>query len=131
MKKNFKPIIATLVLLAVIAIMALLYHQLKPEAEKGDKEITVEVIIPEEEPEEFVLDTDAEYLRQALEEANLIKGTESEYGLYITEVNNRVADSSKEEWWCITKSGEEIFYGVDEIAIADGDHYEITLTIGY
>ncbi len=123
--------IAAIVFLAVIATMTLLYQQLKPEAKKGEKEITVEVITPEEDSKEFILNTDAEYLRQALEEANLIKGTESEYGLYITEVNNRVADSSKEEWWCITKSGQEILYGVDQIAIADGDHYEITLFVGY
>ena len=129
--KYFKPIIAVAVLALLVLIMALVYNQFKPETSKGSKEVVVEVVIPEEETKEFTLHTDAEYLGQALENEQLIKGTAGEYGLFITEVNGRVADDSKQEWWCITKSGEDVFTGADATPIADGDHYEITLTVGY
>jgi hypothetical protein len=130
-KNYFKPMIAFAVLAVVIISMLLVYNQFKPETNQGAKKITIEVVIPEEETEELTLHTDAEYLRQALEEANLIKGSDSDYGLFITEVNGRISDDTKQEWWCITKDGAQINNGVDTIAITDGDKYEITLTVGF
>ena len=130
--KNLWKALAALAIVAVIAVgMLIVYQQLKPEAVKGSKEIVVEVSIPDDSTEEFTLSTDAEYLRQALEEENLIKGSESDYGLFVTEVNGRIADDSKQEWWCFTKDGEQVNTGVDSTVIADGEHYEITLTTGY
>ena len=133
MKQNksfMKPLIACAALAIVIIAMLLVYNQFKPKTIQGAKEITIEVVTPEE-TEEFTIQTDAEYLRQALEESNLIKGTESEYGLFITEVNGRAADDTKQEWWCITKEGAQVNNGVDTIAITDKENYEITLTVGF
>ena len=130
-KNLLKSLIAFGLLALVVVIMLIAYYQFKPEGIKGSKEIVVEIAIPEEETKEFTLNTDAEFLRQALEEKDLIKGSESEFGLFITEVDGRVVDDTKQEWWCITKDGEDVFTGVDETPIADGDHFEITLTIGY
>jgi hypothetical protein len=129
---NFKKyLIALIILVVAVAAMLLTYLQFKPEPVVGAKELTIEVIVPEETNQEFTLHTDAEYLRQALEEVNLIKGSESEYGLFLTEVNGRIADQTKQEWWCITKDNAQINNGVDTIVIANGDHYEITLKTGY
>ena len=83
------------------------------------------------EEEAFTIETDAEYLRGALESIDLIEGSESEYGLFVTAVNGIAADDSKQEWWCFTKGGEEMMTGVDTTPIADGDAFEITLTEGY
>ena len=134
MKQNknvLKSLIAFGIMAVIVLVMLIAYNQFKPQGEKGSKKIVVEVVIPEEESKEFTLNTYAEFLRQALEEKNLIKGSESEYGLFITEVNGRTVDDTKQEWWCVTKDGEDVFTGVDATPIADGDHYEITLTIGY
>ena len=79
----------------------------------------------------FTITTDAEYLRGALESINLIAGSESEYGLFVTTVNGVTADDSKQQWWCFTKDGEMLQTGVDSTPIANGEHYEITLTEGY
>ncbi len=130
-KKFIKPLIACAALAVVIIVMLLVYNQYKPDIHEGTKEITLEVVIPEEETKDFTIKTDAEYLRQALEEANLIKGTDGDYGLYITEVNGRVANDTKQEWWCITKENAQVNNGVDTIPIADGDKYEITLMVGF
>ena len=129
--KIFKSALAVGLLIVVAVVMLLVYNQFKPQGTKGSKEVVVEVVIPDQENAEFTLHTDAEFLRQALEEADLVKGSESEYGLFITEVNGRVVDDTKQEWWCVTKDGEDVYTGVDEIAILDGDHYEFTLTVGY
>ena len=36
-----------------------------------------------------------------------------------------------QEWWCFTKNGETLMTGVDDTMIADGEHYEATLTVGW
>lgn len=61
----------------------------------------------------------------------MINGKDSDYGFFITEVNTRTADDTKQEWWCITKDGADVNTGVDQTPIADGDHYELTLKTGY
>lgn len=132
MKKNTtKSIVAVAILAILVVVLGLVYNHFKPKTVEGSKTVTVEVIIPEEETKEFTLYTDAEYLRQALDEEKLIEGSESEYGFFITSVNGRVADSAKEEWWCITKGGEEVYTGVNETPIQDGDTYELTLKVGF
>ena len=134
MKQNknlLKSLLALAIVVLIAAVMFMAYNQFKPKAVQGLKEITVQIIVPEEETKEIVLHSDAEYLREALEEENLVKGSESDYGLFITEVNGRTANDANQEWWCITKGGEDVFTGVDTTPISDGEQYEITLTVGY
>jgi len=132
MKKNYlKSIAAVVILAALVVVLGFVYNNFKPKTAEGSKTVTVEVIIPEEETKEITLHTDAEYLRQALDEEKLIEGSESEYGFFITSVNGRVADSAKEEWWCITKDGKDVFTGVDQTPIQDGDNFELTLKVGF
>ena len=129
--KILKPIIASAILIIVVVAMFFAYQNLKPQAIQGSKKIVVEVVVPNEKSKEFTLHTDAKYLRQPLEDKKLIKGKESDYGLFIQEVNGLKANESKQEWWCVTKSGETVNTGVDTTPIADGDHFEITLKTGY
>ena len=66
-----------------------------------------------------------------LEQENLITGSESEYGLFVETVDGETADSDAQEWWCFTKGGEMLMTGVDDTVIADGEHYEVTFTVGW
>lgn len=133
MKKTsiLKTCVTTGIFLIIAVTMLLVYLKLKPQTIEGAKQIAVEVVIPEEDSQVFSIDTSSEYLGEALEESHLVKGTEGEYGLFITEVNNRAADDAKQEWWCITKNGEYVYTGADQTPITDGDHFELTLTAGY
>ena len=97
------------------------------EEVKFQKHITIRVIANDQEYE-FGYDTDAEFLRQALEDKDLIKGDESEFGLFITEVYGIKADSDKRQWWCITKGGQAVMTGADTTPIANGDTFELTLS---
>lgn len=131
-KSNKKIIAVVCVVLAVlVAAMALVYHFYGPSAEQGTKKITVDIVFAQGDTKTVKIKTDAEYLRDALEEEDLIKGSESAYGLFVTSVDGVEADSAKEQWWCFTKNGEMLSTGVDTTPIRDGDKFEITLTTGY
>lgn len=125
-----KIIAAVAVLIVAAAALAAVYFAFGPKGAAGEKTITVEVVLPDGSTETAIT-TDEAYLRGALEQEGMIAGEESEYGLFVTAVNGVAADDSKEQWWCFTKDGESLATGVDSTPIADGEHYEITLTEGY
>ncbi len=130
-KRKKKGLLAVLVLIVAVVAAAGIYMATRPAASEGDKSIVVEVVHKDGESKEFTYDTDAEYLRDVLEPAGLIAGSESEYGMFVETVDGYTADSSNEEWWCFTKDGEQLNTGVDTTLVSDGDHFEITLTVGY
>lgn len=130
--KNNKKTLITVVLAVVLVLGAVLaWTFLRPEATQGAKTITVTVDHLVGEDKTFTLHTDAEYLRGALEEENLIAGTESDYGLYVLTVDGETADESKQEWWGFTVNGEFGMYGVDEQVVSDGDTFAFTLNVGW
>ena len=132
MKQNKKSvIILSCVLVVLVAAFALIYAMTRPETNVGDKTITVEVIFSDGTSKEHTINTDAEYLRGALEEKDLVAGDESEFGLFVKTVDGVTANEANQEWWCFTKGGEQLFTGIDTTPIADGEHYEITLKVGY
>lgn len=99
---------------------------------KGDKNITIVVTHADGKTAQFDYQTSKETLAEVLLENKLVEGEDSDYGLFITKVDNEEADSSKEQWWCITKNGgETLNTGADSTIIADGETYELTLTTGY
>lgn len=128
-KKGTAIAAAVLVLLCVLA--GILYFKFKQETTEGSKEITVEVVNADGESEVFHYRTEAEYLVEVLEENNLVEGTKGEYGLYITSVNGVKADDSKQQWWCITKAGEQVNTSADQTPVQDKDKFELTLKEGY
>lgn len=119
------------VLIVLIAAFALIFTLTRPSAVQGAKSIQIEIIVSETDTRNYTLHTDAEFLRQALEENHLVTGSESEFGLFVTSVDGVTADTSKQQWWCFTKGGETVNTGVDSTPIASGDKFEITLTAGY
>ena len=118
-------------LIAAAAVLLGIYFAFAPKGSAGEKTITVDVVMLDGSETTTTITTGEEYLRGALESIDLIEGSESEYGLFVTAVNGIAADDSKQEWWCFTKGGEEMMTGVDTTPIADGDAFEITLTEGY
>ena len=129
--KNKKPIIAAVVLVVVAVVLFGVYSFTKPKTEKGSKEVTVQVVDKDGNAEDFTYHTDREYLGEVLKDEKLVEGEDGEYGLFITSVNGIKADDSSQEWWCITKGGEQVNTSADKTPIADGDTFELTLTVGY
>ena len=98
--------------------------------DKTMKNVTVEVVA-NEKTEKFSFSTDEAYLGEALDDIDLIEGEDGQYGMFIESVNGIKADTKKQQWWCITKDGENVMTGVDLTPISDGDKFELTLMTGY
>ncbi len=129
--KNKKAMIAVILLVVLVAVAAACWFAFGEKAVAGSKTITVDVIHKDGSTNTFEIKTDAEYLRDALEPEGLVAGNESEYGMYILTVDGETVDESNQEWWGYTRSGEQVNYGIDTCPIADGEHYEFTLNVGW
>ena len=128
---NRKTGILAAALIILCAAAGILFQMNKPETVTGAKIIDVIVIHADQTENAFSYETDAEYLGEVLLENKLAEGDSSDYGLFITTVDGEAADSSKQQWWCITKDGESVTTGADSLPIADGDQFELTLMEGY
>lgn len=131
-QQNKKLWIAVVAVLAVVIVMVGVWFAFgRQTGVAGEKNLAITVVYADETSEEFKFATNAEFLRGALEEQNLVAGDESNMGLWVKTVNGVTADESVEQWWCFTKGGAEVMTGVDSTPIADGDAFEITLKTGY
>lgn len=124
-------VIAVIALVLVAAGMMLLYVKFRPKAQKGSKTVTLLVVDDHEAEKEYVVHTDAEYLKGAMEEAKgfSFAGDNSQYGLYLTEVNGlRAVYETDGAYWSILVNGEYGMYGADAQVIADGDTFTFVYT---
>lgn len=126
-------IIAVAVLAVLVAAFALIYGLSRPSADSGEiKTVALTVDFGDGKTEQLSLKTEGSTLRDALESVEgLVTGDESDYGLFITAVRGVAADTSKQQWWCVSKNGEMLMTGVDDTPISDGESYELTLKTGY
>lgn len=79
----------------------------------------------------YDLESDADYLGEALTEEGLIDGEISSYGLFVTTVDNETVDSLKEEWWCFKKGFDNLNTGVDQTILEDDVTYKAVFTVGW
>ncbi len=133
-KANGKKIVIAAAVLAVMAVLfGVIYVNFAPKTVGGAKEITVEVVDDQKESQIYTVRTDAEYLRQALQETEglTIEGTESDYGLMVETVNGVTADYTADgAYWAFYVDGEYCSYGVDQQPVEDGQAYQIVYTVG-
>jgi hypothetical protein len=79
----------------------------------------------------FTIRTNETNLGRALRQTDIVKGDETEYGLYIKEVNGVRADYDKDQaYWALYIDGEASFYGVDSVDLENGKPYELVYTVG-
>ena len=128
MSQKTKRILGVAVLLIAVVALGLVYRFQRPAGQAGDKTIHVQVVAGEQ-AEDFTLQTAQEFLGPTLLDHGLAEGENGPYGLYITTVNGITADETKNQWWCITREGEQLTTGADTTPIADGEQYELTLSV--
>lgn len=132
MKNNKKKVaLLACLFLVVVAVFGAVFFAMRPQGTEGGKTFTLEVILTDGSSTEHKVSTDAEFVGEALLAEGLIDGSTSEYGLFVTTVNGVTANSDNQEWWCLTIDGESSMYGVDQVPVTDGGHYEFTLTVGW
>ena len=123
-KTNRNTLLAVCALIIVIASMFAIWKQFSPGTSEGDKTIAVTVTHTNGGVKDFEINTDAEFLWDAMAERDLIDGTDSQYGKWITTVDGETADEASGQYWMFTKSGEWVTTSCDTTPIADGEAYE-------
>lgn len=116
----------------VAVLFGVVYAAFGPKGVGGDKTLTIEVTDDAGTTMTYTVDTDAEYLRQALKETEglSVEGTESEYGLMVDTVNGLTADySTNGAYWAFYVDGEYCEYGIDTQPVEDGQTYQIVYTL--
>ncbi len=127
-KANKKLMIGAAALAVLIVVFAAAFLLFRPKTAQGAKAITIEVIDNHAASTVYNVDTDAEYLRQAMEEADglTFSGSESEYGMMVETVNGVTADWNVDQsYWGFFVNGEYCNYGIDSQPVADGDAFQI------
>ena len=131
-KMDKKVVIGIAALAAAVALLAVVFFVFKEKPVQGSKAITIEVVDNEQKNTSYDVKTDAEYLRQAMEEAKGLEfsGTESEYGLMVTTVNGVTADYNVNgAYWSFYVNGAYCNYGIDTQPVLDGDVFRIEYTL--
>ena len=131
-KSSKKTVIGVLILVVLIAVLGIVYAVFREKPTEGTKNITTEVVNKEQETSSYEVQTSAEYLRGAMEEAEglTFSGTDSEFGLTVDTVNGETADYNTDgAYWAFYVNGEYCNYGVDSQPIADGDVFTIAYTV--
>ena len=129
--KNIKTILGAGLLVILIAVFGAAYGTFREKPVEGSKAITIEVVNKADESKEYEVQTDAEFLRQAMEEAEGLEfsGQESEYGMMVEIVNGESAVYDKDKaYWCFMVNGEMCNNGIDTQPIEDGDEFQIVYT---
>ena len=128
MKGNKKTVMAVAALALAAALMLGLWYFTRPQSQAGEKTIVVQVVHGDQSTKDFTCQTDAETLGEVLVEEKLAQGEEGPTGLFVTIVDGEEAQDSLRQWWCVTKDGEMLNTGVSSTPIADGDHFELTMS---
>ena len=132
MKKNNtkKIIIGDVILVALIAVFAFCYNKFSAKSTVGEKAIVIEVVDSNGESTKYEMNTDAEYLKDAMDElaeANndfSYSGTESEYGTMIEVINGEQAIFTEDNaYWALYVNGEYGQYGADQQPVVNEDTY--------
>lgn len=129
---NKKALLGVIAVVVLVAVMGILYGVFREKPVAGSKAITIEVVNKAKESTVYEVKTDAEYLQQAMEEAEGLEfeGTDSEYGLTVTSVNGEVADFTVDaSYWSFYVNGEYCNYGVSSQPVKDGDAFQIVYEV--
>ena len=128
MKGNKKTVMPVAALALAAALMLGLWYFTRPQSQAGEKTIVVQVVHGDQSTKDFTCQTDADTLGEVLVEEKLAQGEEGPTGLFVTVVDGEEAQDSLRQWWCVTKDGEMLNTGVSSTPIADGDHFELTMS---
>lgn len=137
MQKNKKTIIAVIVLLVLIAAAVLCLKLFKPESETGSKTVLLTVVDSEGQTVSYAVETEAEFLRQVMDEADGLTyaGDEGPYGMAVETVNGQKAVYTEDDaYWAFyldangdgrPDSDEYCLYGIDTQPVNSGESYLI------
>lgn len=128
--KNLRKVSALLLALMIVLSSLTFVSCGKKEEEK---KYTVTLIVVDDKAEEksFEVKTDKENLADALLEANLVSGSDSEWGLMIDTVNGLKADYNTDgSWWALYEGDKMSDVGASSLQLKNGATYKLVYTKG-
>ncbi len=130
-KINKKALLGVGILVVLIAVFVVVYLAFGAKPVAGSKNITIEVIGKEKAAITYEVSTDAEFLRQAMEEADGLEfsGTESQYGLTVEVINGETTDFNNGSYWSFYVNEGYCNYGIDSQPVMDGDAFKIVYEV--
>lgn len=128
-----KKIITIISVFLVIGALLGVYYIFREQPEEGLKTISIQVKDSGGELAIYKLETDAEFLIDAMNDASVyglsFEGEEGPYGLMVHTVNGEYADYTETgSYWSFYVNGEYCNYGVSEQPVQDGDAFVIENT---
>lgn len=133
MSSKSKKVIGVSAVVVLVALLVTVFFVFREAPVQGSKSVVIEVVNKAEETKEYSLKTDAEFLKQAMEEAEGLEfvGSEGPYGLMVTEVNGELAEyNTNGAYWSFYVNDEYCNYGIDQQPVNDGDTFKIVYTVG-
>ena len=135
MKKSIfsKKLITSLIVL-IIALCGLVGYKayVNSKAISGIKEYTLIVTDTEGTfTDKLTFKTNETSLGDDLDKQGIIQFEKSSYGRFVTAVNGRKADASKQEWWNLIINEKPSTMGIDDVMINDKDEVKFVLTKGW
>jgi hypothetical protein len=130
-KKKTGLIIGVCALAVAVIALIVVFVLNRPQPQTGAKNITIEVVSSDSSSKTYNVNTDAEFLRQAMDEADGLtySGTDSEYGMMVEVVNGESAVYATDNaYWAFYVNGEYCNFGIDSQPVADGDAFSIVYT---
>jgi hypothetical protein len=127
-----KKILAVTLVAVLVAALAFVYVAYSEKAVGGEKNITIEVVMADSTSSLYEVNTDAEYLIEAMEDADglTFEGEEGIYGLSVSTVNGVRADYTLDgAYWGFFVNGDYCNYGVSQQPVEDGDAFSIVYTL--
>jgi hypothetical protein len=125
--KNKKIIFAALALVIVIGLMAGLYLATRPQAEAGNKKVTILIVHKDGTEKKLEYATDLEYLADLLLEKELATGyTSEEYGFTVESVDGVTADwDADNAYWALYEGDTYATTSASGIVLTDGGVYKL------
>lgn len=126
-----KIIIGAAALVVTAAAFMIIFNVFREKPAAGSKAITLEVLNQENQTLEYQVHTDAEFLRQAMEEAKdfTFDGEEGDYGFTLYTINGETHNWNVDgSCWSVYVNGEYGRYGIDSQPVKDGDVYRFEFT---
>lgn len=127
-----KKILAVALVAVLVLSLAIVYVTFSEKAVDGEKSIVIEVVMPDETSSVYQVDTDAEYLIEAMEDAEglTFEGEEGAYGFSVNVINGVTANlNSGTSYWGFFVNDEYCNYGVSQQPVEDGDRFSIVYTV--
>ncbi len=127
-KQNKTLYMTAIVLFLAIFSAVMIYKTAGPEPTEGEKAVTIQVIDNQDQAITYEINTDAEYLSEAMKQCKGLTfiGTEGPYGVMLQTVNGVTASYEKNQaWWSIYVNEEVGNYGADQQPVTDGDIFRI------